>query len=183
MKLTIEGSALANRMKPLATPVRQHEGRDYDKMYISITDEDGKKYLKACIDQPSYSAYMNLNLSGEQPLTQQGEEPPLGAQPIDENAVPCGAKEMFLMKASDMFNLNRNVGTYQAEYTILKTGLEVKMTESAIFRKPCKHLNERLTIPNFFDQEPSPKESLFHMNRGSPKMHQNGTKKILKHPL
>lgn len=164
MKLTIEGSALANHLKPLATPVRQHEGRDYDKLAMSIDEVDGKKYLKACIEQPSYSAFLNLNLSGETALTQNGNEPPLGAEPIDANAVACGAKEMYKMKATDMVNINRNVGNYEGIYLITDGVLEVSMTDYALLRKPCKHVLERLEIPRLYEKELTAEQSLNALN-------------------
>ena len=150
MKLTIEGSTLASRLKPLATPIRQHEGNNYDSIDMAITEEDGKKYLLCRIEQPAYEAYLHQNLSGKG--TDADSDDLTTAVAIDPDAELSDNATHIHMKASDLANLNRNVGAAKAVYDFSSCfGLETRIEERTFLHKNCTLRQGKVPMPTHCD--------------------------------
>lgn len=144
MKLTITGSGIASHLRPLRAIVRQNEEMDFDNIALAIVEgDDGRKYLRAAMSQPTYSAFLCLNLSGVEKV---GAED-IGAEPIDKDAMPCRGDELWMFPWSKLAAYNRSVGTARAEYVVAGDDLDIVLSEDDSLHLAGKHRNKEMMTP------------------------------------
>lgn len=143
MKLTITGSGLASHLRPLRAVVRQSDEKDFDKIALAIVEgDDDRLYLRAAMSQPTYSAFLCLNLSGSEKAATEG----VGTEPIDKDAMPCRGDELWVFPWSRFAACNRSVGAAMAEYVVADDSLDIVLNENDSLHLDVKHCMEK-SIP------------------------------------
>lgn len=142
MKMTITGSELESRMKPLRAQVRNSEGINYDRTEVAVYEEDGCMLLTAMTQQPTYEVYMELNLSGN---PDDADAP--GMKPIDVDACASRFSECWTLRNSALAALNRSIGQSLATYEMVEDKLKIRLGETSEISFSAVHNNEGITVP------------------------------------
>lgn len=145
MKLNITGSELENHLRPLRAIVRQSDEKNYDSIGLSITvEDDGRKCLRAAIAQPTYDAFICLNLSG----AGADADCNAGNEPIDADAVACSRDELWVFARSALSAVNRSVGQLRADYVATGSALDVSLGEDASLHLDGMYRRKALEYPD-----------------------------------
>jgi len=138
MKISTTGTKLVSNLAPLRAIDKMNESINCDHTMIAIRQEGDRKYLIAATDQPQYTVFLHLNLSGN-PENKDSVD-----MSIDRNAVACECNEHYRVKNSEMMAFLRNVGSKDAEFVVTEAGMSASIKNEQSLLIPAERIRHQL---------------------------------------